>query len=110
MKKLIIFIIINCQLLIVNLYAEKYGWSNIGDRLPNTQSTVTISGISMVGDSMWILSGYGTYLNQVPGEIYFSSDRGKTFKIQTTKYGTHAIHMLDSKRGYCGRVRGCGRV
>jgi len=106
MKKLIIFIIINFQLIIINSYAENYGWVNIGNKLPDTKSTVTISAIDMVGDSIWICSGYGTYLNNTPGEIYFSSDRGKTFSIQTTKYGTHAIKMLDSKKGYCGGVEG----
>ncbi len=86
--------------------AQQYGWMNIGGNLPNTPSTATISDIAMVGDSMWITSGYGTYLNGVPGEIYFSADRGQTFTIQTTLYGTHAIHMNDALNGWCGGVEG----
>ncbi len=89
-----------------NVLADNSEWTNIGDRLPNTKSTATISAIDMVGDSIWICSGYGTYQNNTPGEIYFSSDRGRTFSIQSTKYGTHTINMLDSKRGYCGGVEG----
>jgi photosystem II stability/assembly factor-like uncharacterized protein len=55
---------------------------------------------------MWITSAYGNYQNGVPGEIYFSSDRGNTFTIQTTLYGTHAIHMQDAHNGWCGGVEG----
>jgi photosystem II stability/assembly factor-like uncharacterized protein len=106
MKRFFLFLILNFSLLIVDCNSEQYGWTNIGSRLPNTISTATISGISMVGDSIWVISGYGTYQNNVPGEIYFSSDRGNTFTIQSTKYGTHAIYMFDSKRGYCGGVEG----
>jgi photosystem II stability/assembly factor-like uncharacterized protein len=111
MKKLL-FLSIYCTLftcqpwLVVNCFSQQYGWVNIGDHLPNTVSTVTISDIAMAGDSMWITSGYGNYQNGVPGEIYFSSDRGNTFSIQTTLYGTHAIHMLDAHNGWCGGVEG----
>lgn len=87
-------------------YAQQYGWVNIGDRLPNTASTATITDIAMVGDSIWITSGYGTYQNGVPGEIYFSADRGNTFTVQTTLYGTHSIHMLDHQNGWCGGIEG----
>jgi len=87
-------------------YSQQYGWKNIGGNLPNTVSTATISDIAVAGDSMWVTSGYGTYLNGVPGEIYFSADRGNTFTIQTTKYGTHAIHMQNAQRGWCGGVEG----
>ncbi|HNW75124.1 MAG TPA: YCF48-related protein, partial [Bacteroidales bacterium] len=86
--------------------AQTYGWSNIGDHLPNTVSTATISDIAVAGDSMWVTSGYGTYLNQVPGEIYFSADHGETFTIQTTLYGTHAIWMKNAHEGWCGGVEG----
>jgi photosystem II stability/assembly factor-like uncharacterized protein len=87
-------------------YAQQYGWVNIGDRLPNTASTATITDIAMVGDSIWITSGYGNYLNGVAGEIYFSADHGNTFTIQTTMYGTFAIHMKDHLNGWCGGVEG----
>jgi len=103
MKKIILI------LLFINFsisFSEQYGWTNIGERLPNTLSTATISSIAVIGDSIWVTSGYGTYQNNVPGEIYFSSDRGKSFSIQSTKYGTHSICMLDSKRGYCVGVEG----
>jgi photosystem II stability/assembly factor-like uncharacterized protein len=106
MKKKSILILAAGMILNVNCFSQTYGWTNIGVNLPNTISTATISDIAVVGDSMWITSGYGTYLNQVPGEIYFSADRGNTFAIQTTLYGTHAIHMLDAKRGWCGGVEG----
>lgn len=100
---LISLILCLCQ---VESRCQVYGWTNLGNNLPNTISTATISDIAVINDSMWITSGYGTYLNQVPGEIYFSADRGNTFTIQTTLYGTHAIHMLDAKRGWCGGVEG----
>ena len=106
MKQLFLLVVTISLLSKSYLFAENYGWINIGSRLPDSKSTATISAIHMVGDSIWICSGFGTYLNNTPGEIYFSSDRGKTFSIQTTKYGTHAIKMLDSRRGYCGGVEG----
>ncbi len=87
-------------------HSQTYGWRNIGDHLPNTVSTATISDIAVAGDSMWVTSGYGTYQNQVPGEIYFSADRGETFTIQTTLYGTHAICMKNAHEGWCGGVEG----
>jgi photosystem II stability/assembly factor-like uncharacterized protein len=105
-KKLFLLLIVHCTLYIINCHAQQYGWVNIGNRLPNTVSTATISDIAMIGDSMWITSGYGSYQNGVPGEIYFSSDRGNTFSIQTTLYGTYAIHMLDHLNGWCGGVEG----
>ncbi len=102
MKKLLLLFIIAS----VHCYSQQYGWTQLGSRLPDTPSTATISDVAVVGDSIWVTSGYGTYQNQVPGEIYFSTDKGNTFSIQTTKYGTHAICMLDSKRGWCGGVEG----
>ena len=105
-KKFFLFVIIVFSFLTFNCYSQQYGWVNIGDRLPNTISTATISDIAISGDSMWITSGYGSAFNGVQGEIYFSSDRGNTFSIQTTLYGTHAIHMLDSHNGWCGGVEG----
>jgi photosystem II stability/assembly factor-like uncharacterized protein len=100
--KFFLFVIFNFSFLIVNCFSQQYGWVNIGDHLPNTVSTANITDIAMFGDSMWITSGYGNYQNGVPGEIYFSSDRGNTFSIQTTLYGTNAIHMLDHLNGWCG--------
>lgn len=98
--------IISIFLIITHSYSQKFEWTNLGEKLPNTISTVTISGIDMVGDSIWIISGYGNYQNGTAGEIYFSADRGKTFTIQTTKYGTHGIKMQDSKRGWACGVEG----
>lgn len=100
--------ILFASLLLINSFcmADEYSWTNIGAKLPDTKSTVTISAIDMIGDSVWICSGYGNYLNQTEGEIYFSTDRGNTFTIQKTMYGTHSIKMIDSKRGYCGGVEG----
>ena len=93
-------------LLMEHGYSQQYSWQVISDKIPNTKSTVTISAIDIIGDSIWICSGYGNYLNQTPGEIYFSSDGGNSFSIQNTKYGTHTIKMLDAKKGYCGGVEG----
>jgi hypothetical protein len=106
MKYTYILLLICLLFTVQPAFSQQYGWTNIGNNLPNTISTATISDIAMVGDSMWITSGYGNYLNQVPGEIYFSADRGKTFSIQTTKYGTHAIFMQDALHGWCGGVEG----
>lgn len=92
--------------IIRDTFGQQLGWTYIGYNLPETPSAATISDIAMVGDSMWITSGYGNYLNQVPGEIYFSSDRGQTFSVQTTLYGTHAIFMKDALHGWCGGVEG----
>jgi photosystem II stability/assembly factor-like uncharacterized protein len=93
-----------CAFLFSN--AQQYGWINIGNSLPNTISTVTLSDIAVKGDSIWVTSGYGTYLNQVPGEIYFSSDKGANWTIQHTLYGTHAICMQNALEGWCGGVEG----
>lgn len=102
MKKLFLILLFST----LYCFGQQYGWVDIGKNLPETISTVTISDVAVIGDSIWVTSGYGTYLNQTPGEIYFSTDRGATFSIQSTKYGTHAICMLDSKNGWCGGVEG----
>lgn len=104
MKKLILLVVLLIS--VINAKSSDYIWTNIGENLPQTVSTATISGIEIIGDSMWISSGYGNYQNQTPGEIYFSTDRGKTFTVQTTLYGTHTIKMLNAKVGYCGGVEG----
>jgi len=106
MYKFMPFLLLSVVFITSGTYAQQYGWKNIGNNLPNTVSTATISDIAMSGDTMWITSGYGTYLNQVPGEIYFSTDRGATFTIQSTLYGTHAIFMKDALNGWCGGVEG----
>ncbi len=102
----ITFIILIFAICICNCKSDTYTWTNIGTNLPDNLSTQTLTAISIIGDSMWVCSGYGTYLNQTPGEVYFSTDRGKTFTIQSTLYGTHALKMLNSKVGYCGGVEG----
>lgn len=57
MEKIILFLILHSTFYIVNCFSQQYGWVNIGDHLPNTVSTVTITDIAMSGDSMWITSG-----------------------------------------------------
>lgn len=102
----IIILIVTTFPIIQCVHGQQMGWTYIGYNLPETPSTATLSDIAMVGDSMWITSGYGTYQNQVPGEIYFSTDHGQTFTIQNTLYGTHAICMQDALHGWCGGVEG----
>jgi len=104
MKRLMI--ILSLLLIASKSYSQEYGWKNIGHLLPDTVGTATISDIAVIGDSIWITSGYANYFNGATGEIYFSSDSGKTFSIQNTKYGTHAIHMIDAQNGWCGGAEG----
>ena len=86
--------------------ANGYEWSFVDTKLPITNSMVNLNAVDIVGDSIWICSGFASYISGIKGEIYFSADRGETFSIQTTQFGTHAIKMLDSKLGYCGGYEG----
>jgi photosystem II stability/assembly factor-like uncharacterized protein len=105
-KSFFILFIIILIISTLSSFGQQMGWTNIGNNLPDDPSTATISDIAVIGDSMWVTSAYGNYLNLVPGEIYFSSDHGQTFTIQNTLYGTHAICMQDALHGWCGGVEG----
>ena len=106
MKKSFLIVFFISQFAISTSIADYAGWTNIGAALPKSKGTVNLTALDIVGDSIWICSGLGNSFNQLPGEIYFSSDRGKSFSTQSTKYGTYCIKMLNSKLGYAAGMEG----
>jgi len=100
MKKLLLLLILHSTLYIVNCPAQQYGWMDISNNLPSSNGTVTLPDMHWISDNEgWICSG-------LLGEIYHTTDGGKTFEIQTTQFSTNAIYMLNSSEGYAGGYNG----
>lgn len=94
LTKLLVFVILS------NGYAQQYGWVNIGDNLPSSSGSASLSDLYFISDTEgWICSS-------ALGEIYHTTDGGQTFTTQTTQYYTNAIHMLNSSEGYAGGYNG----
>ena len=81
-------------------FAEQYGWVDISNNLPVSNGTASLS------DMFWVSDNEGWICSSVLGEIYHTTDGGKTFEIQTTQFYTNAIWMLSATEGYSGGLNG----
>ena len=100
MKKYLLISILHCSFLIVNSYAQQYGWVDISNNLPSSNGTASLSDLHFINnDEGWICSS-------TLGEIYHTTDGGQTFETQTTQYSTNAIYMINSQLGYAGGYNG----
>lgn len=81
-------------------FSQQYNWINISKNLPDS------TGIASLSDMYWINDTVGWICSSAKGEIYHTTNGGKTFTTQTTQYYTNAIHMLNSTEGYAGGYNG----
>ena len=100
MKKIVLSLIATISVLCTPCDSQQYGWVDIGKNLPNSSGTVTLP------DMYWVSENEGWICSGILGEIYHTTDGGKTFTTQTTQFYTNAIHMLNSKEGYAGGYNG----
>ena len=96
MKKLLIFIFLNFSFLIVNSFAQSYGWYII-----NPQS---IPGTPDFSDVYFVNDNEGWITSSSIAAIYHTTDGGATFEIQTNQFSTSlaAIYMIDENEGFTG--------
>ncbi len=100
MKKFLIVLIINYSLLVVNSFAQTYGWIYIGNNIPGDSLFHDLSDVYFIND----VEGWVTSSSHA--EIYHTTDGGETFEIQTTQFPTNAIWMLSENEGYAGGQSG----
>jgi len=80
------------------VFTQQYGWQVLNPA--SIPGTPDFSDVFFVSDNeVWISSSSNS-------EIYYTSDGGETFEIQTTQYSCNAIFMVNENEGYAGGANG----
>ncbi len=87
----------------ITLLAQTYGWMNLSDRINSEIGVALLEDVQFIGQEGWIASW--NYSGGA-GEIFHTTDGGRTFEIQTTMCATRTIWMLSNTVGYCAGVSG----
>ena len=116
MKRILLVSLFHFSFIILNTFAQQYGWIDISGNIPPfPYDTTIINGgqdtiIAGLTDVFFIDDNEGWITTYHPFDdtaaILHTTDGGTTFSTQNTTLPTEAIHMVSATEGYCGGQSG----